>query len=129
MVVVTFCRPHRRAGWVVVALLAGAAAVLLTGSRGAWPGLAVIAVVALLAGGWRVRFPPWLWLLFACLLSVVAWFSAPLVLSRMDALQRDAVRYDTGDVNSRSEEHTSELQSLMRISYAVFCLNKKNNSS
>src|SRR3546814_13895222 len=39
-------------------------------------------------------------MLFACLLSVVAWFSAPLVLSRMDALQRDAARYDTGDVNS-----------------------------
>src|SRR3546814_6341597 len=30
-------------------------------------------------------------------------------------------------VLSRSEEHTSELQSLMRISYSVFCLNKKNN--
>src|SRR3546814_7356277 len=29
-------------------------------------------------------------------------------------------------VQSRSEEHTSELQSLMRISYAVFCLKKKN---
>src|SRR3546814_3622281 len=29
-------------------------------------------------------------------------------------------------VSSRSEEHTSELQSLMRISYAVFCLKKKN---
>src|SRR3546814_1209448 len=28
--------------------------------------------------------------------------------------------------NGRSEEHTSELQSLMRISYAVFCLKKKN---
>src|SRR3546814_1550429 len=28
---------------------------------------------------------------------------------------------------TRSEEHTSELQSLMRISYAVFCLKKKNN--
>src|SRR3546814_10631534 len=28
---------------------------------------------------------------------------------------------------SRSEEHTSELQSLMRISYAVFCLKKKNS--
>src|SRR3546814_1123648 len=28
----------------------------------------------------------------------------------------------------RSEEHTSELQSLMRISYAVFCLTKKNSS-
>src|SRR3546814_3268159 len=31
------------------------------------------------------------------------------------------------DVDARSEEHTSELQSLMRISYADFCLNKKNN--
>src|SRR3546814_5760383 len=29
----------------------------------------------------------------------------------------------------RSEEHTSELQSLMRISYAVFCLKKKKNKS
>src|SRR3546814_2316926 len=29
----------------------------------------------------------------------------------------------------RSEEHTSELQSLMRISYAVFCLKKKNNEN
>src|SRR3546814_1884765 len=30
--------------------------------------------------------------------------------------------------DARSEEHTSELQSLMRISYAVFCLKKKNSS-
>src|SRR3546814_1822157 len=30
-----------------------------------------------------------------------------------------------GEFGSRSEEHTSELQSLMRISYAVFCLKKK----
>src|SRR3546814_3485717 len=35
-------------------------------------------------------------------------------------------RYDAG---LRSEEHTSELQSLMRISYAVFCLQKKKNSN
>src|SRR3546814_3050682 len=31
-------------------------------------------------------------------------------------------------LTERSEEHTSELQSLMRISYAVFCLKKKNNT-
>src|SRR3546814_3448098 len=31
-----------------------------------------------------------------------------------------------GETRYRSEEHTSELQSLMRISYAVFCLKKKN---
>src|SRR3546814_9121504 len=31
--------------------------------------------------------------------------------------------------SGRSEEHTSELQSLMRISYAVFCLKKKTNNT
>src|SRR3546814_4539626 len=33
---------------------------------------------------------------------------------------------DVAQAGTRSEEHTSELQSLMRISYAVFCLKKKN---
>src|SRR3546814_1792130 len=37
-----------------------------------------------------------------------------------------ASHYD--EVPERSEEHTSELQSLMRISYAVFCLKKKKNN-
>src|SRR3546814_8972415 len=39
----------------------------------------------------------------------------------------DAILIDWGTTNvrARSEEHTSELQSLMRISYAVFCLKKK----
>src|SRR3546814_8110419 len=32
----------------------------------------------------------------------------------------------SANAGTRSEEHTSELQSLMRISYAVFCLKKKN---
>src|SRR3546814_5919480 len=32
-------------------------------------------------------------------------------------------------IKRRSEEHTSELQSLMRISYAVFCLKKKKNTN
>src|SRR3546814_5768290 len=35
----------------------------------------------------------------------------------------------TRDHQARSEEHTSELQSLMRISYAVFCLKKKNTQT
>src|SRR3546814_1008678 len=39
--------------------------------------------------------------------------------------RRDA--HEAGDLELRSEEHTSELQSLMRNSYAVFCLKKKNN--
>src|SRR3546814_9102651 len=33
-----------------------------------------------------------------------------------------------GQLKARSEEHTSELQSLMRITYAVFCLKKKHKS-
>src|SRR3546814_3164759 len=36
------------------------------------------------------------------------------------------VTYSLINTDQRSEEHTSELQSLMRISYAVFCLKKKN---
>src|SRR3546814_4210696 len=41
-----------------------------------------------------------------------------------------SVRYDKwSETRARSEEHTSELQSLMRISYAVFCLKKKNKNS
>src|SRR3546814_2017796 len=40
--------------------------------------------------------------------------------------QRDDV---AGDADQRSEEHTSELQSLMRISYAVFCLKKKKKNT
>src|SRR3546814_1234957 len=43
----------------------------------------------------------------------------------IDALHGQLARVDW-DTSSRSEEHTSELQSLMRISYAVFCLKKKN---
>src|SRR3546814_8118617 len=40
----------------------------------------------------------------------------------------DALRENRFYSIARSEEHTSELQSLMRISYAVFCLKKKNTS-
>src|SRR3546814_1849140 len=39
--------------------------------------------------------------------------------------QRAVQQQDAGRVRARSEEHTSELQSLMRLSYAVFCLKKK----
>src|SRR3546814_7623198 len=36
--------------------------------------------------------------------------------------------FESGAVDGRSEEHTSELQSLMRNSYAVFCLNKNTHN-
>src|SRR3546814_9102820 len=45
--------------------------------------------------------------------------------------QAGTAQLDRGTQHLRSEEHTSELQSLMRISYAVFCLkkNKKNTTT
>src|SRR3546814_9842952 len=51
------------------------------------------------------------------------------VLRVIDSLQLTAKHKVATPVNwKRSEEHTSELQSLMRISYAVFCLKKTNTT-
>src|SRR3546814_5125859 len=47
--------------------------------------------------------------------------------AREEAIDLPAVL--AADAARRSEEHTSELQSLMRISYAVFCLKKKTSAS
>src|SRR3546814_8180885 len=48
-----------------------------------------------------------------------------LLASRLQVVGLGALPGGARDVDGRSEEHTSELQSLMRISYAVFCLKKK----
>src|SRR3546814_2932548 len=86
----------------------------------------------------------------AAAITIIRWVSDPrmIVLSRPSGGFVEAVSEaaDCGDdigpkllpyagdenldrVRIRSEEHTSELQSLMRISYAVFCLKKKNTAS
>src|SRR3546814_4911037 len=52
--------------------------------------------------------------------------------ARQQSIRCDVERYAQKNVCRpliRSEEHTSELQSLMRISYAVFCLKKKKNTT
>src|SRR3546814_10601235 len=49
--------------------------------------------------------------------------------SKKTAFKAWNARLRSGVKAERSEEHTSELQSLMRISYAVFCLQKKKKSS
>src|SRR3546814_4242462 len=53
--------------------------------------------------------------------------SDPAVASRVEGFGRLKTGFRERQRLVRSEEHTSELQSLMRISYAVFCLTKKNN--
>src|SRR3546814_10906388 len=59
-------------------------------------------------------------------------FSSPYAGPYLMALSLDgkALPVTSGPIDyARSEEHTSELQSLMRISYAVFCLKKKKTNS
>src|SRR3546814_10649243 len=69
-----------------------------------------------------------------------AWWRAPLVSSAIGSVVDTALFFSiafagsglpwvTWALGDRSEEHTSELQSLMRISYAVFCLKKKKNTN
>src|SRR3546814_8060342 len=70
-------------------------------------------------------------------LDMIAKHGVMADLERSDARLRPIFRLQRGngappiprhspEIVERSEEHTSELQSLMRISYAVFCLKKKN---
>src|SRR3546814_8750843 len=58
------------------------------------------------------------------------WPSAEFSRSIGDVIrQAESTFYADESEQTRSEEHTSELQSLMRISYAVFCLKKKKNQN
>src|SRR3546814_7952384 len=52
-----------------------------------------------------------------------------IALSATPAMAQSAQPAQGGMTLTRSEEHTSELQSLMRISYAVFCLKKKKKKT
>src|SRR3546814_9598504 len=63
----------------------------------------------------------------ALVLAVAVMTAVGTLVNRVTAaVSANAAQIIGGDFG-RSEEHTSELQSLMRISYAVFCLKKKKN--
>src|SRR3546814_3994693 len=72
-----------------------------------------------LIGGLRARFP-------AAKLYAMYGLTEAFRSTYLDPALIDAHPEAMGKAIPRSEEHTSELQSLMRISYAVFCLKKKN---
>src|SRR3546814_1042746 len=60
------------------------------------------------------------------LIKAVAAREHQVGLGQQALFQRQQFGRRALEIGQRSEEHTSELQSLMRISYAVFCLKKKN---
>src|SRR3546814_6210369 len=79
-------------------------------------------------------FGNWGWAIIALVVLIKAVFfklseKQYLSMAKMRKLQPriEALKERYGE--DRSEEHTSELQSLMRISYAVFCLKKKKQTS
>src|SRR3546814_1650158 len=63
------------------------------------------------------------------LLAVAALFATQLSATAATSARGSAWTSAALDPGLRSEEHTSELQSLMRISYAVFCLKKKKTTN
>src|SRR3546814_3910109 len=87
---------------------------------------AIAGAIEILVGILRTRAPgmtldkmplfAWAMLVFAVMIIIA--FPAVILGTLLLELERAL---------NRSEEHTSELQSLMRISYAVFCLKKKKN--
>src|SRR3546814_4811983 len=83
-------------------LFRSAVAIAMRRARSAQQGFTLIEVLVALA--------------LMALLSLISWRA-------LDSVERSSER-----LQARSEEHTSELQSLMRISYAVFCLKKKKKN-
>src|SRR3546814_1598754 len=63
------------------------------------------------------------------LMRITSFQSSKLIRARVPSRVMPALFTTMSIGPTRSEEHTSELQSLMRISYAVFCLKKKNNNT
>src|SRR3546814_9809561 len=66
----------------------------------------------------------------AGVVALGGWLAAGTALAQAsETLPMGVPGPDAGATEDRSEEHTSELQSLMRISYAVFCLKKKKQKT
>src|SRR3546814_6354999 len=90
--------------------------VMLWASLALWLAIAATALIVVLAVGLAAYFAfGWLGVGAVAVFVLIVFFG------------KDPPTEQTGPRRKRSEEHTSELQSLMRISYAVFCLKKKKH--
>ena len=118
MVLLVFCRPHRRWTWVIVGMVAGCVTIVLSGSRGVW--LALLALLAVMAVSLRWRTGP---ARFGVLLALLA-IATALALTipslreqvRLTELKHDVVRMERGDSDSSAGARVERLQ----VAYETF---------
>ena len=111
MVMVVFCRPPHGWRWSAVGLALGVLAILLSGSRGPWPGLLLL-LLMVVGSGWRTRRSRVLLLGGAVACGVVMLASVPALTQqmRLSELRSDFERMDHGDHNSSAGARLERLQ-------------------
>ena len=112
MVLAVFCRPPRSWQWAGFGLALGVLAILLSGTRGAWPGLLLLLLVLVLGSGWRSRRSRSLLLGAVVAAGIVLVASVPALTQqmRLTELRQDFERMDRGDHNSSAGARLERLQ-------------------
>ena len=112
MVLAVFCRPARSWHWTGTGLLLGTLAIILSGTRGVWPGMGLLLLVLMLDGGWRSRRSRVL--LAGALVAggILLFASVPALTehTRLSELRQDLERMDHGDHNSSAGARLERLQ-------------------
>ena len=112
MILLVFCRPPQRWGWIVVGMAAGGLVILLSGSRGVWPALLALLVAMFLSvqrGSHHLRLAT---LVGLVLLGITLVLAVPELRehTRLDELHNDVQRIEQGDVNSSAGARLERLQ-------------------
>lgn len=118
MVLLVFCRPHRRWSLVLVGMLAGCVTIVLSGSRGVW--LALLALLVVLALNLRWRSGPARLGVLAALMAIAATLTLTIPSLReqvrLTELQHDVVRMERGDSDSSAGARVERL----KVAYETF---------
>lgn len=112
MVLAVFCRPSRSWHWTGMGLLLGTLAIILSGTRGVWPGMALLLLVLMLGSGWRSRRSR-VFLAGALVAGGILLFASVPALTehtRLPELRQDLERMDRGDRNSSAGARLERLQ-------------------
>lgn len=112
MVLAVFCRPPRSWHWAGLGLLLGTLAIVLSGTRGVWPGLVLLLVVLMLGSGWRSRRSRILLVGALAAGGILVLTSVPELTerTRLLELRQDLERMDRGDHDSSAGARLERLR-------------------